>query len=151
MCFRIRAYLLVLFASAFAALGAGPAAADNVFTQNGVGVSGYDPVAYFADGKALLGSAQFTAEYHGIAYKFASAAHRDAFTADPEKYLPQYGGYCAYAAAKGALAKTDPEAFTVLNGKLYLNFSEDIRQRWLPRSTEFIHAADLNWPQLRGQ
>jgi hypothetical protein len=76
MCFRIRAYLLVLFASAFAALGAGPAAADNVFTQNGVGVSGYDPVAYFADGKALPGSAQFTAEYHGIAYKFASAAHR---------------------------------------------------------------------------
>jgi YHS domain-containing protein len=151
MSFRIRAYLLVMLLGAFAASGAGPAAADNVFTQNGVGVSGYDAVAYFTDGKAVPGSAPFTAEYHGITYRFASAAHRDAFTADPEKYLPQYGGYCAYAAAKGALAKTDPEAFTVLNGKLYLNFSEDVRQRWLPRSTEFIHAADLNWPQLRGQ
>ena len=69
----------------------------------------------------------------------------------PEKYLPQYGGYCAFAMAKGALAKTDPEAFTVIEGKLYLNFNEGVRQRWLPRSSEFIHAADLNWPQVRGE
>jgi YHS domain-containing protein len=147
MSLRIRACLLVLFLSAFAGLGASPAAADNIYTKDGLGVSGYDTVAYFTDGKAVPGSAQFTAEYHGITYRFASAAHRDAFTADAEKYLPQ----CAFAMAKGALAKTDPEAFTVIDGKLYLNFNEGVRQRWLPRSSEFINAADLNWPQVRGQ
>ena len=99
----------------------------------------------------MPGSAQLTAQYHGITYRFASAEHRDAFTADPEKYLPQYGGYFAFAMAKGALAKTDPEAFTVIDGKLYLNFNEGVRQRWLPRSSEFINAADLNWPQVRGE
>ena len=151
MSLRIRACLLVLFLSAFAGLGASPAAADNIYTKDGLGVSGYDPVAYFTDGKAVPGSAQLTAQYHGITYRFASAAHRDAFTADPQKYLPQYGGYCAFAMAKGALAKTDPEAFTVIDGKLYLNFNEGVRQRWLPRSSEFINAADLNWPQVRGQ
>src|SRR5919206_668298 len=131
MSLQIRACLLVLLLGALTGLGPLPAAAENVYTKDGLGVGGYDPVAYFADGKALPGSAQFTHQYHGITYRFASAAHRDAFTADPEKYLPQYGGYCAYAMAKGALAKTDPEAFTVIDGKLYLNFNDGVRQRWL--------------------
>lgn len=132
----------------FVTLSAAPAAAETVFVRDGFGVSGYDPVAYFTDGAPTPGSDQFTAEHAGVTYKFASAEHRDLFTAEPETYLPQYGGHCAYAAAKGALASTDPEAFTVLNGKLYLNFSQDIRRRWQPRATEFINVADKNWATL---
>jgi YHS domain-containing protein len=123
-------------------------AAEKRYAPEGIGVGGYDPVAYFTDGKAVEGSEQFTTEHAGVSYRFASAAHREAFAAAPETYLPQYGGYCAYAAAKGALASTDPEAFTVKDGKLYLNYSQDVRKRWLPRAGEYIKAADENWPRL---
>jgi len=128
-----------------------PAEAAKVYAPDGIGVGGYDPVSYVTDSKAVPGSDQFTAVHDGITYKFASAAHRDLFTADPDKYLPQYGGHCAYAAAKGALASSDPQAFTVLNGKLYLNFSPDIRNRWLPQAGRYIHDADANWPGLSAQ
>jgi hypothetical protein len=86
-----------------------------------------------------------------VTYRFASAEHRALFEAAPETYLPQYGGYCAYAAAKGALAPTDPEAFTVKDGKLYLNYSAGVRARWLPRAAEYIKAADENWPRLAAE
>ena len=144
----VRPYLAALLVTGFALFAAGPAAAEKAYVQDGVGVSGYDPVAYFTDGKPVPSADQFAAEHAGVTYKFASAEHRDAFTAEPAKYLPQYGGHCAYAAAKGALASADPEAFTVVNGKLYLNFSQDIRQRWQPRAGEYIKAADANWPKL---
>lgn len=142
-----RVSILVLWIT-FLTLSAAPAAAEKVFVRDGFGVSGYDPVAYFTDGVPTRGSDQFIAEHASVTYKFASAEHRDLFLAEPDKYLPQYGGHCAYAAAKGALASTDPEAFTVLNGKLYLNFSQDIRRRWQPRATEFIKTADANWPSI---
>lgn len=144
----LRACVAALLLTAFALIAAGPAAAEKVFVRDGVGVSGYDSVAYFTDGTAVPGSDQFTAEHAGVTYKFASAEHRNLFTAEPETYLRKYGGHCAYAAAKGALASTDPEAFTVLHGKLYLNFSEDIRRRWQPRATEYIKTADANWPKI---
>jgi YHS domain-containing protein len=114
--------LLALAAAALAALAALPSgaatAAEKRYAPQGVGAGGYDPVAYFTDGKAVPGSEQFTASHEGVSYRFASPAHRDLFAADPERYLPRYGGYCAYAAAKGALAPTDPQAFTVKDGKL---------------------------------
>ena len=147
--------VLTLLAPAAIGLGAAAlpdraeaAAAEKRYAPDGIGAGGYDPVAYFTDGKAVEGSEQFTAEYAGVTYRFASAAHRDAFAAAPETYVPRYGGYCAYAAAKGALAPTDPEAFTVRDGKLYLNYSRAVRERWLARAGEYIEAADRNWPKL---
>ena len=143
---------LWLAAAALAALAALPSgaatAAEKRYAPQGVGAGGYDPVAYFTDGKAVPGSEQFTASHEGVSYRFASPAHRDLFAADPERYLPRYGGYCAYAAAKGALAPTDPQAFTVKDGKLYLNYSQDVRKRWLAGAGEYIKAADGNWPRL---
>ena len=127
------------------------AAAEKRYAPEGIGAGGYDPVAYFTDGKAMRGSEQMTAEHGGVTYRFASAEHRALFQAAPETYLPQYGGFCAYAAAKGALAPTDPEAFTVLGGKLYLNYSQDVRKRWLPRAGEYIRAADEKWPGLSAE
>ncbi len=145
---RLRTLPAAFLLALSAVFATGSAEAAKVYAPDGVGAGGYDPVAYFTDGAPTPGSDQFTAEHAGVTYKFASAEHRDLFAAEAEKYLPQYGGHCAYAAAKGALASTDPEAFTVLNGKLYLNFSQDIRRRWQPRATEYIKAADANWPSI---
>jgi hypothetical protein len=92
-------------------------------------------------------------QYHGITYRFASAAHRDAFSRRPgEISAAKYGGYCAFAMAKGGSAKTDPEAFTVIGGKLYLNFNEGVRQPLAPIASTRVSsiAADLNWPQVPG-
>ena len=146
---RLGLALLTTLAASLAAPAAW-AVQDPIYTgtRSDLAVSGYDPVAYFTDGKAVQGSEQVTAEHAGVTYRFASAEHRALFQAAPETYLPQYGGFCAYAAAKGALAPTDPEAFTVLGGKLYLNYSQDVRERWLERAGEYIKAADENWPRL---
>ena len=143
-----RRLMLFLWASILGAGVAAPAQAEKVFAPQGIGTGGYDPVSYFAGGAPVRGSEAYTVEHAGVTYRFASAAHRDAFAAEPERYLPQFGCYCAYAAAKGALAPTDPEAFSVVNGKLYFNYSQDIRKRWLSDAGAHIEAADRNWPRL---
>jgi hypothetical protein len=82
---------------------------------------------------------------------FTSAAHRDAFVAEPSKYAPQYGGFCAYGMAKGYKAVIDPAAFTVVREKLYLNYSESVRTRWLADIPSYIQKADANWPEVQRQ
>lgn len=111
-------------------------------------VHGYDAVAYFTDGKAVKGMSEFAQEYAGALYLFSSAGNRDQFAADPGKYAPQYGGYCAYAVAKGGTADIDPEAWTVKDGKLYLNYSLAVRATWLKDAAGYIQKADANWPKI---
>ena len=113
------------------------------------GLDGYDPVAYFTDAKPVKGTAALTADYKGEKYQFATARNRDAFVVAPEKYLPQYGGYCACAVANGQLAPGDPNVFKVVDGKLYLNLNRDIAKRWEKDIPGLIRAADANWPQLK--
>lgn len=113
------------------------------------GLDGYDPVAYFTDGKPVKGTAALTADYKGEKYQFATAQNRDAFVAAPEKYLPQYGGYCAWAVAQNQLAPGDPKVFKVVDGKLYLNVNRDVANRWEKDIPGFIRAADANWPKLK--
>jgi hypothetical protein len=124
--------------------------APKVYTGyiTGVGAGGYDVVAYFTDGKPTKGDPAFTAEHNGASWRFASVANRDLFMADPAKYAPQYGGHCAYAAAKGYVAKGDPEAWTVHDGKLYLNYSDQVRASWLTDIAGNIAAAESKWPGL---
>ncbi|MXU66132.1 YHS domain-containing (seleno)protein [Oceanomicrobium pacificus] len=127
-----------------------PAHADRFFLgEDGFVIRGYDPVAYFTDGAPIKGDPQFTADWDGGTFLFASAANRDMFRADPARYVPQYGGYCAYAASKGALAKTEPDAWTIHDGKLYLNFDTQVRAIWAEDIPGNIERADANWPQLR--
>lgn len=114
----------------------------------GVAVGGYDPVTYFTDGKPVKGSKDLTTEYKGATWRFASAANRDAFQADPAKYAPQYGGYCAYAVSKGSTAKGDPQAWTVHGGKLYLNFDKRVRATWAKDIPGNVKKADANWPAV---
>jgi len=111
-------------------------------------IKGYDPVAYFSDGKPEKGSEQFSYEWMGATWQFANARDLALFKRDPQKYAPQYGGYCAYAVAHKDTAGIDPASFTVLNGKLYLNYSADIQKQWLQDRDHFIQQADQNWPAL---
>lgn len=130
-------------------LTVGCATAGEFFERNGLAIDGYDPVAYFSDMKPMKGSLDFHADYQGSTFQFVSAAHRDVFAADPAKYAPQYGGYCAYGIAKGYKAKIDPAAFTVLGDKLYLNYSETVRSQWLTDAPGYIRKADVNWPEVK--
>ncbi len=111
-------------------------------------IKGYDTVAYFTENKAVEGKSEYSLEYQGANWLFSSQENLDLFKAGPEKYAPQYGGYCAYAVAKNQTASIRPELFTIHNGKLYLNYNQSINQKWTDAKEEFIKAADANWPGL---
>lgn len=119
--------------------------------EQGVAIHGYDPVAYFTDGKAIEGKADLTAQHGGATYRFASAEHRDQFAADPAKFLPQYGGYCAYGTALSKKFDGDPNAWKVVDGKLYLNLNPDIQKKWLEDVPGFIVKADAAWPKIEAE
>ncbi|MGH8481461.1 MAG: YHS domain-containing (seleno)protein [Nevskiaceae bacterium] len=109
-------------------------------------LDGYDPVAFFTDGAPTAGKPELSHEWNGATWHFASAGNLATFRAAPERYAPQFGGYCAYAVANGYTAKTAPEAWHIADGKLYLNFDLSVRDRWLADKAEFIAAGGRNWP-----
>ena len=113
------------------------------------GLSGYDPVAYFTDAKPVRGSGYHTAVHEGVTYAFANAEHRSMFLANPQKYLPAYGGYCAYGVAVGKKFVVDPEAWRIVDGKLYLNLDKDIQQKWEKDIPWYIKKAEANWAQIK--
>jgi YHS domain-containing protein len=115
----------------------------------GVALQGYDPVAYFTDGRATKGQKVFTATHDSVTYRFASAAHKREFRAQPARFLPQYGGYRAMGVALGKKLPVDPEAFRVVAGKLYLNVNKSVQRDWLKDVPGHIATADAAWPALR--
>ncbi len=117
-----------------------------IYAEGGVAIDGTDPVAYFRDARPVAGDAAITHDWQGATWRFASAANRDAFAADPAAYAPQYGGYCAWAVAEGYTASTVPEAWRIVDGRLYLNYSRRIQRRWERDIPGHIAAADANWP-----
>lgn len=136
------------FALSVSLLAVGVAQAEKVNLANGIAIQGYDPVAYFTQQNAVKGDAAISAEFEGSTYYFASADNRAAFLADPSKFTPQYGGYCAFAVSYGDLAPIDPQAFSVVEGKLYLNYSKAIRERWSQDASGNIATGNRNWPKL---
>jgi YHS domain-containing protein len=126
-----------------------PAAAQKaeIFADGGAAIRGYDPVAYFTEQKPVKGSEKFTHSWKGATWRFSSAANRDRFAAEPEKYAPRYGGYCAYGVAGGYTVSIDPEAWSLVEGKLYLNYSTGVRRDWLKDTTGYIRKAEANWPK----
>ncbi len=120
-----------------------------LFTVEGKAIRGYDPVAYFTDGKAIKGFSKFVYSWGGSDWHFFSDDHLKAFQRDPEKYVPQYGGYCAYGMAKGHKAPTDNDAWAIVNGKLYLNNSRDVQKLWKEKQMEYVQTADKNWPATK--
>ncbi|MEM8577194.1 MAG: YHS domain-containing (seleno)protein [Pseudomonadota bacterium] len=138
---------LILSAAALPlAYTAARAATPPIYAEDGVAIDGTDPVSYFADGRPVAGVRAITFDWSGATWRFASAAARDAFAADPVAYAPQYGGYCAYAVSEGYTASTIPEAWKIVDGKLYLNFSRRVQRRWERDIPGRIAAADANWP-----
>lgn len=127
------------------ALAAGPTNLDG----RGVAIHGHDPVAYFIDGKPMAGRAEHRATIGAATYWFASDANRQLFEADPTKYVPRYGGYCAYGVAQAAKPDIDPTAFRIVDGKLYLNLSPAVQKRWQQDIPGYIARANENWPSLK--
>ena len=125
------------------------AAETEVNIVEGYAVHGYDVVAYFKQGKPVAGDSRFTAQHEGVTYRFSSAEHRDAFTSDPASYAPQYGGYCAFGAAMGRKFDGDPNAWAIVDGKLYLNLNKNIQARWKENVPGFVKGANNNWPLIR--
>jgi YHS domain-containing protein len=113
-----------------------------------VAIHGYDPVAYFEAGKPVKGSADFSHQTAQASWFFASAANRDLFRSSPERYAPQFGGYCAWAVSKGYTADIDPEAWKIVNDKLYLNYSKSVQRKWEKDMPQRILDATRNWPNL---
>ncbi len=149
-----RRHLLILpllLVALFLAAGAVQAGEVNASRWTGVAIDGTDPVAYFTESRAVEGAKQFSTEWNGATWRFASAANLAAFTADPEKFAPQYGGYCAWAVSQGYTADIDPQAWKIVDGKLYLNYSKDVQRNWEGDVAGHIKMADANWPGIRGK
>lgn len=117
--------------------------------DQGLALQGYDPVAYFTTGAPQQGDSQFTAEHNGATYHFASAENRDAFLSDPDKYLPQYGGYCAYGTSLGKKFDGDPLSWKIVDDKLYVNTNAKAHELWLADEQNRIDQADSQWPDIR--
>lgn len=117
--------------------------------QSALALQGYDPVAYFTDDAPRQGESAHAFDWDGKTWYFTSAKNRAAFAADPIRYAPQYGGYCAWAAARNYLAPIDPTAWAIVDGKLYLNYDSGIQRRWSRDPAGFIARADANWPSLQ--
>ncbi|RED18140.1 YHS domain-containing (seleno)protein [Pontivivens insulae] len=148
---QTRRSFLTLTAASAVALSAVPAAAQEapVFsTFFGGAIRGYDPVAYFTEGRPVEGSGDFQSEWNGATWSFANAENKALFDADPEAYAPQYGGYCAWAVSQGYTASVDPNAWRIVDDKLYLNYSADIQSRWEQDIPGHIELANGHWPTL---
>lgn len=121
----------------------------NVYATDAGAINGYDPVAYFSSSMPVKGLKDFSTEWSDATWYFASEENLKAFKSDPVKYAPQYGGYCAYGTAEGHKAPTQPDAWTIVNGKLYLNYNAEVKRYWLEDQTNLIIKADSNWSQLK--
>ena len=115
---------------------------------NNLAVEGYDPVAYFTEGRPVKGDRDFTTQYNGAQFRFASQANLDLFLSDPEAYAPAYGGYCAWAVSEGYTAKGDPNVWNIVDGVLYLNYNAQIQDRWSTDIPGHIERANANYPGL---
>lgn len=138
----------LLFLGAFSAQ---PALAKSYINKSffgGVAIEGYDPVAYFTEGRPVEGKSEFTVEWKGAKWRFSSAESKALFEKDPEKFAPQYGGYCAWAVAQGKTAGIDPQAWKIVEGKLYLNYNKEIQAKWEKDIPGNIEKADKNWPKV---
>ncbi len=123
-------------------------AADRVFIEDGYAIGGYDPVAYFTERRPLEGKPEFALEHDNATWLFATATNRDRFATAPERYAPQYGGFCAYGVAQGYKVSIEPDLWTIVDGKLYLNYSPSVQRNWEEDIPGYIAEADERWPEL---
>ena len=143
----MKKYILPLFI--FFTITAASAQQTSVFAPEGKAIGGFDPVAYFTEHNPVAGDPAFVYKYQNADWYFATADNRDAFKNNPEKYAPQYGGYCAFGASRGYKAPTEADAWTIENGKLYLNYNRKVRTTWDQDRAGYIKKADANWLEIK--
>jgi YHS domain-containing protein len=117
-------------------------------SKSGLAIRGTDPVAYFTESKPVAGSEEFEYEWQGATWRFSSEENKNLFVENPEKYAPQYGGYCAQGLSEGNVVSTDPNSWKIVDGKLYLNYSPDVQKQWLEDVPGHISQADAKWPEV---
>ena len=152
----VRCGLLAVVAIVLAGFSSNAQAADEVNTSNGLtiggvplAIHGYDPVAYFTEGRALVGKAVFTATHERAAYRFVTHSNQQRFEANPQRYAPRYGGFCAFGVSVGAKFDGDPTLFRIVDNKLYFNLNPDIQDKWIKDIPGNIRKANRNWTQIR--
>jgi hypothetical protein len=126
----------------------GEASTNGINNDKGIAIQGYDVVAYFTDNAAVKGRPQLAYSWNGVEWRFASPEHRDAFIKDPARYAPAFGGYCAYGVSRGYAVDIDPEAFAVIDGTLYLNYSKSVQRTWNTDRAGYIAKARQRWPEI---
>ena len=119
-----------------------------VYSSSGVAVNGYDVVSYFTELKPVKGSKDHSFQWKNAAWYFSSDKNLELFKSDPDKYAPQFGGYCAFGVAEDHTAPTKPDAWTIVDDKLYLNYNIDVRKMWREKQTEYIEQGNKNWPEV---
>lgn len=148
----MRTTRILLALGVFVALSACTTLSTPTFADAAGAIRGYDPVAYHTEMMPVAGNPKYTYEYNNAVWQFASKENLDLFRDDPERYAPEYGGYCAYAMSRGFVVSTDPDAWTIEDDKLYLNYSQGVRKTWLKDIPEYIAKADENWQdKISGQ
>ncbi|WP_417684787.1 YHS domain-containing (seleno)protein [Roseibium sp.] len=140
------AAIALIAASITSAFAVGP---DVNATTTGLAIRGVDPVSYFTAGEPQEGKVNITAIHNGATYRFTSEANRDAFKANPAKYAPQFGGFCAYGTAKGVKVDGNPELWKIVDDKLYLNLSKEVVKLWNEDVNGYIHEANDNWTKIK--
>jgi YHS domain-containing protein len=122
---------------------------SEVFSNESGAIKGYDPVAFFVESKAVKGVKEFTHEWKGATWHFATKKNKDLFVANPEMYAPQYGGYCAYGTADGHKAPTETDTWTIVDSKLYFNYNQKVKTLWNKDQASLIKKADEQWPKIK--
>ncbi len=122
-----------------------------VFIKDNKAIRGFDPVAYFTENKPVEGKSEFVYAWDNANWYFSSQQNLDSFKTNPGRYAPQYGGYCAYGMFEGHKAPTSPDAWTIVEGKLYFNYNLKVRELWRDRKEEKITVADKNWPVIKNK
>lgn len=117
--------------------------------EKGIALQGFDPVAYFESSKPVEGTKEFSVTHNGVIYLFSSEKNKSLFVSNPSQYEPQYGGYCAYGMSNGYKAPIEPEAFTIVDGKLYLNYNLKVKEMWLKEQSARIEKANKNWKEVK--
>ncbi len=141
---QILSFVLILVA-----YGSGHGQTVQVFNTNGVAIRGYDAVAYFVDKAAVQGSKDFSFNWQEVEWHFKDQKNLEAFKSNPEKYAPQFGGYCAYGVSENHKSPTDPKAFTIVDDKLYLNYNAKVKELWVVDIPGKISLGEKNWVELK--
>ena len=144
----MKRWILAAVLSFFGMLN-GYAQQSEVFAPDGIAIKGYDPVAFFKAGKAVKGADSLSMQWKNATWLFSSREHLDSFRVSPERYAPQYGGYCAYGTAGGHKAPTATDTWTIVDDKLYFNYNSKVKEMWMKDQQGLIRKADAQWPGLK--